>query len=60
MSLPTSNVEWTKIPAGSTVELRGSVYVVTQPDGSQAVAFWGSLDASRAQKSLNLMVARGK
>ena len=58
MAIPAENVEWSKIPAESKVELRGSVYVVTLPDGSEAVAFWGSQDARQAQRTLDRLAAK--
>jgi hypothetical protein len=51
MATPKANIEWNKIPASACVEDRGRLYVA-HINGKQAVVFWGSQDAKKAQATL--------
>jgi hypothetical protein len=51
MAAPKANIEWSKIPASACVEDRGKFYVAHM-GRKQAVVFWGSEDAKKAQATL--------
>jgi hypothetical protein len=61
MAMPTANVEWKKLPASATVEIRGKpgarYYVAKMPGGAEAVVTWGSRDARQAQIALGMRAA---
>lgn len=48
---PTKNIEWNKVPSTACIEDRGKLYVA-HIGRTQAVVFWGSQDAKRAQAHL--------
>lgn len=60
----TPNVEWTRIPPGSRVELVGRPgsrsYVAILPNGSRANIYWGGNDAAAAQRALDRMAGVGR
>ncbi len=55
-----ANVYWKQIPPTARVELRGKKgaqsYIVTLPDGLEAVADWGSTEGREAQAFLDKRV----
>lgn len=51
MATPKANIEWNKIPASACIEDRGKLYVAHM-GRKQAVVFWGSQDAKKAQATL--------
>ena len=51
MKAPKANIEWNKIPASACIEDRGKFYVA-HIGRKQAVVFWGSQDAQKAQATL--------
>lgn len=58
---PSKNIEWTRVPSNATVEMKGHMYIVTLPDGTRAVPYWGGNDAAQAQRFLDARVrASGK
>lgn len=57
--VPSKNVDWTKIPAGTKVIDCGNLYVAKLKGGA-AVAIWGGQDAVQAQMALRRMAKRSE